>query len=261
MSDVPTWLTNLLLVGLAGARFGFAMALIPLFSPDIVPSLVRNSLIVTFGGVAFVMQPPFAATDLTAIDWAQLLLKEAVIGLFIGLFFGAVLWAMEAAGEIIDAKTGATIGQIIDPGSGASTSLNGAFLARLAHVTFATAGGFMLLIGTIMESFAIWPMARAWPHFDTGSLSIITGEFGRMMALAFLFAAPVITLLYVIDASLGLLNRFAQQLNVFALSLSIKSWATGAFLILLVPLLVHSVIADVVERPGMIEAILGAMAR
>lgn len=261
MNDVPAWLGNLLLVGLAGARFGFAMLLIPLFSPDIVPPLVRNSLIVTFGGVAFVMQPPFPATDLSALGWAQLLLKEAVIGLLIGFFFGAILWAMEAAGEIIDAKTGATIGQIVDPGSGGTTSLTGALLARLAHVSFATAGGFMLLVGTIMESFAVWPMAKAWPDLDGASLAIVESEFGRMMALAFLFAAPVITLLYVIDASLGLLNRFAQQLNVFALSLSIKSWAAGAFLLLLIPLLVQSIVADVAERPGMIEAILGAAAR
>lgn len=261
MNDVPAWLANLLLVGLAGARFGFAMVLIPLFSPDMVPPLVRNSLIITFGGVAFVMQPPFAATDFTAAIWAQLLFKELFVGLMIGFFFGAILWAMEAAGEIIDAKTGATIGQIVDPGSGGQTSLTGAFMARLAHVVFVTAGGLMLFVGTIMESFAVWPMTRAWPHFDQGGLTIVESEFGRLMALSFLFAAPVITLLYVIDASLGLLNRFAQQLNVFSLSLSIKSFAAGAFLILLVPLFAQSVIGDLAERPGMVQAMLRAMTR
>lgn len=261
MHDVPAWLANLLLVGLAGARFGFAMALIPLFSLEMVPPLVRNSLIITFGSVAFVMQPPFAATDFTAAFWAQLIFKEAVIGLMIGFVFGAILWALEAAGEIIDAKTGATIGQILDPGSGGQTSLTGAFMARLAHVVFVSAGGLMLFVGTIMESFAVWPMTKAWPHFSQGGLVIVESEFGRLLALSFLFAAPILTLLYVIDASLGLLNRFAQQLNVFSLSLSIKSFAAGAFLIMLVPLFAQAVIADLAARPDMVVAMLRAMAR
>ncbi len=47
-----------------------------------------------------------------------------------------------------------------------------------------------------------------------------------------------------IDAGLGLLNHFAQQLNVFALSLSIKSWAATLLLVLFVALFAQVVIAD-----------------
>ena len=52
------------------------------------------------------------------------------------------------------------------------TSLNGALLGRLANVIFAASGGILLLIGTIIESYAIWPIAADWPSLDMASLAV-----------------------------------------------------------------------------------------
>ncbi|WP_404334986.1 type III secretion system export apparatus subunit SctT [Sphingomonas sp. MMS12-HWE2-04] len=255
------WFDQILLVALASARFGFAFVFVPIFARDTIPSTVRNCIVMTLGGVAFVMQPTIFPADLSAFGWARVLLKEAVVGLVIGFFFGTVMWAMEAAGEIIDAKIGATIGQLIEPLGGNSTSLNGALLARLAGVIFASAGGIMLLVGTVMESYAVWPMAADWPRLDMHELQLFEGEFGRMMMLAMMFAAPVLVLLYVIDAGLGLLNRFAQQLNVFSLSLSIKSWAATLLMVVLIPVLAQAVIADLASRAEVAATMIRALAR
>lgn len=261
MGNVPPWLEQLLLVGIASARFGFAFAIIPLFARETIPATVRNSIILTFGGIAFALQPDFMVKDIGTFGWAALLFREAGIGIVIGLFFGTIIWAMQSAGEIMDAKIGATIGQIVEPNAGSMTSLNGALLERLAHVLFAASGGLLLLVGTIMESFAVWPIAREWPRLDMHSLAVFEGEFGRLMMLALLFAAPVLVMLYVIDAALGLLNRFAQQLNVFSLSLSIKSWAATALLLAVVPLLAQAIVHDLSTRTDVVRAVIGALGR
>jgi type III secretion protein T len=255
------WASQLLLVALASARFAFAFVFVPIFARETIPATVRNSIILTLGGVAFVMQPQVDPVTLGALQWARMLLKEAAAGLVIGFFFGTVLWAMAAAGEIIDAKIGATIGQIIEPMGGNMTSLNGALLGRLANVIFAASGGILLLVGTVMESYAIWPIAADWPSLEMASLRVFEGEFGRLMMLALLLAAPVITFLYVIDAGLGLLNRFAQQLNVFALSLSIKSWAATFLLLMLIPVFAQVVINDLAERGDIVAHVIKALAR
>ena len=141
------------------------------------------------------------------------------------------------------------------------TSLTGSLLQRLAHVLFAAWGGLLLLVGTIMESFVIWPIARSWPVLDPQSLILFEGEFGRLMTLALVFAAPILVMLYVVDAALGLLNRFAQQLNVFSLSLSIKSWAATALLLILVPLLAQAVLMDLSTRSDVVRAVARTLAR
>jgi type III secretion protein T len=261
LNGMGGWLDQLLIVALCSARFGFAFALVPLFANETIPALVRNSLILTLGWVAYMMAPPIDPHAYGAFVWARMLLKEAATGLVIGFLFGTVLWALEAAGEIIDVKIGATIGQVIEPMTGNQVSLNGAVLGRLAHVLFAAAGGVTLLVGTILESYAIWPMTADWPNLDMRGLGIFEGEFGRLMMLAVLFAAPALVFLYVIDAGLGLLNRFAQQLNVFSLSLSIKSWAATLLMLLLIPMFAQAVIADLATRNDLVRAVVGALAR
>ena len=182
------------------------------------------------------------------------------VGIVIGFFFGSVLWALEAAGNIIDTKVGATLAQVVDPLSGHQTSLNGAFLGRLASVVFVAGGGLSLLLRVLMESYAIWPVAAPMPVLTGSSLALFEGEFGRLMVLATLFAAPVLTVLFLIDAGLGLMNRFAQQLNVFTLSMSIKAFAASFVLLLLIGSYVTAILRDMASRPGVIHGILTGLA-
>lgn len=250
------WLDQLLTVGTASARFAFAFIFVPVFSTEVMPPTVRNSIIVTFGLVALSLQPNFAPANLSAMGWATMLLKEAAAGGIIGLFFGTMLWAMAAAGEIIDTKVGATIGQLVDPLSGVTTSLTGILLGRFAQVVFVSAGGLTLLVGTVMGSYVVWPLGPGGINLNLQAVQYFEGEFGRLFTLAFLFAAPVLTVLYVIDASMGFLNRFAQQFNVFALALPIKSVAAAMILILCLPLLADAVIGDLGARDGIATGIL-----
>jgi type III secretion protein T len=250
------WLDQLLIVGVAATRFAFAFVFVPVFSRDVMPGTVRNSIIVTFGLVALAVQPDFAPEHLSAMDWARMLLKEAVAGGIIGLFFGTVMWALSAAGEIIDTKVGATIGQLVDPLSGTTTSLTGVLLSRFAEVVFVTAGGLTLLVGTVMGSYLLWPLGPGGLAIDMRAVQFFEGEFGRLFALAFIFAAPVLTVLYVVDAALGFLNRFAQSFNVFAMSMPIKAAAAVFVVILTIPLLAQAIVAELSTREEIAGGVL-----
>lgn len=253
---LPAWPDQVMLLGIATARIAAAFMLIPLFSPETIPAMVRNSILIALGLVSLSLQPQLPAATLGAFQWAAMFLKEIFVGLTIGFFFGTVLWALEAAGQIIDTKVGATMAQVVDPLSGHQTSLNGAFLGRLANVVFIFSGGLSLLVGVLIESYAYWPISASLPRLDPQGLPLFEQEFGRLMVLATLFAAPILTILFIIDASLGLVNRFAQQLNVFALSMSIKSIAATAILLLLVGSFVEAVMRDILTRPQTLHALL-----
>jgi type III secretion protein T len=260
LAAIP-WLDQLLTVGIAATRFAFAFVFVPIFSKEVMPTTVRNSIIVTFGLVALALQPHFTPASLGAMDWAKMLLKEAAAGGIIGLFFGTILWALAAAGEIIDTKVGATIGQLVDPLSGTTTSLTGILLGRFAEVVFVTGGGLTLLVGTVMGSYMVWPLGPGGLLLDMRAVQYFEGEFGRLFALAFLFAAPVLTVLYVIDAGLGFLNRFAQQFNVFSLSMPIKAAASIFVVILILPLLAQAVLADLGTREQIAGGVLQRVAQ
>jgi type III secretion protein T len=257
LSGIAPWLGGLLLVGISSARFAFAFLFVPVFSNQIMPATVRNSIIVTFGLVSYVLQTRFLPGDLSAFDWVMMFVREAVAGTVIGLFFGTIIWAMAAAGEFIDAKVGATTAQLVDPFTGGQASLTAILLGRFAQLIFIVSGGLTMLIGTIMQSYAVWPMGPGGVQLNLNAIILFEGEFGRMFMLAFLFSAPVLTILYVIDAGLGMLNRFAQQFNVFSLSLSIKGVAGGFVVILCIPLFAQAVVADMSSRASVSLGALG----
>jgi type III secretion protein T len=254
--DTVPWLNQLLLVAVSSARFAFVFLFVPLFSQQVMPATVRNSIIITFGLVAYVLQTQFLPQNLSALDWSIMLLKEAAAGVVIGFFFGTIMWAMAAAGELIDTKVGATVGQLVDPFSGMQTSLTGILLGRFAQIVFVTAGGLTLLVGTTMESYAIWPMGPEPIMLNPESMVYFEGELGRLFMLAFVFAAPVLTVLYVIDLGMGFLNRFAQQFNVFSLSMPIKAAAAIFVLILTLPLLGRAVVSDMESRHAISRSVL-----
>ncbi len=254
--DIAPWTGQALLIGVASARFAFAFMLVPLFSPTIVPATVRNSLIVAFGLIALNMDPGIDPNRLSAGGWLWLYAKEAIAGSVIGFFFGTILWAMGAAGEIIDTKVGATVGQLVDPMSGLQQSLTAVLLSRFAHVTFVSAGGITLLVGTIMTSYLIWPLGSGGIRFDMAAIDLFEKEFGRFFAIAFIFAAPVLTILYVVDMGLGLLNRFAQQFNVFALAMPIKAAASIFVIIVILPFMMQQLLNDLMSRATTSSAVL-----
>ncbi|MFN3592850.1 MAG: flagellar biosynthetic protein FliR, partial [Thermaurantiacus sp.] len=129
------------------------------------------------------------------------------------------------------------------------------------NLVFVSAGGLTLLVGAVLESHAIWPMGAAWPDPGRGTVVLFELEFGRLMAIAVLVASPVLIVLFLIDLGLGLVNRFAQQLNVFALSLSIKAFAGTVVILLVVPAIVAALVADVAARSDVVRALLDTLAR
>jgi len=250
------WADQILLLGVATARVATSFLLLPMFSSETVPAMVRNSIFLSLGLVSLALQPPLDVNAINAAGWVSIFAKEAFVGLTIGFFFGSVLWALEAAGQIIDLKVGATMAQVVDPLSGGQTSLNGAFLGRLANVVFISAGGLSLIVQVILESYALWPIAAPMPSLDMRGLLLFEAEFGRLMVLATLFAAPVLTVLFLIDMGLGLMNRFAQQLNVFTLSMSIKAYAATAVLLLLLGGYTSAIVRDIASRPEVLRALM-----
>ena len=117
-------------------------------------------------------------------------------------------------------------------------------------------GGLTLLIGTIMTSYLIWPLGMGGIQFNMQAVRVFENEFGRFFSTAFIFAAPVLTILYVIDMGLGLLNRFAQQFNVFSLAMPIKAAASIFVIIVILPFIAQQMMHDMMSRPDLSSAML-----
>jgi type III secretion protein T len=251
-----------LLLGLSATRVAVAFLLVPLFTNELIPALVRNAMFIAIALLSLLVQPAPGAVDFTTWQWITLFAKEAFIGGAIGFMVAGVMWAFEAAGALIDTKVGTTQAQVQDPMSGQTVTLNGALFGRLASFVFMAGGGFMVMIGALLESYAIWPVRSAFPSLALAGMRLFESEFGRIMALTLLVAAPALVLMYVIEGVLGLINRFAQQLNVFSLSQSLKAVAAIWIVWIQLASLVALLQDDLLARGGIalrsLRALLGS---
>lgn len=222
----------MMLIGLSMTRIAVAFLLLPVFSPDTVPALVRNAVCVSLGVVVLALQPAVSPAAWNAPHWLALLGKEALLGSALAFGMAAFLWAFSCAGQVLDTKLGMSNAQVTDPMSGQQVSMSGALLGRLACFLFMSSGGFLLFVGTLLESFHAWPMDSTTLMLKFTGVVVFERHLSDLMSLSLLLAAPVLVISFVIDLMLGLINRHAPQLNVSALSSAIKGLATTAIWLL-----------------------------
>lgn len=237
-----------LLAGLSSTRIAVAFLILPVFSQDTVPALVRNAIFLSMGLLAMVLQPPISPLQWTTAQWMGLFTKEAFIGLSMGFGLAAFLWAFSAAGQVVDTKVAVANAQLTDPLSGQQVSISGAFLSRLMGFLFMAGGGFTYLVGTLIESFKLWPISTLSIQPSRVGVVWFEQQWADLMSLTFLIAAPALVIMFAVDLVLGLINRFAPQLNVQSVSSSIKGLASTAIWLLMLSTLVEGFTREWMSR-------------
>lgn len=241
-------------------RIGAALLVLPLLAPDTVPPGVRNALIVALALAAAPLVSPGAGV--AAIEGATLLpfvLKEALIGAVIGFAFSIAFWALAMAGELIDQKIGATAAQATDPSSGIVTGTTGTLLTRLGTYLFVALGGVPVFFGLVFDSYRVWPMHAFWPALDLPASAFHIERGADLLRLALLVAAPVWGVLLLVELGFGLINRYAKQLNVFAMSMAIKGWLAIAVLLLMLGTIADTIAAWIGAQRSLLEALQAAL--
>ncbi len=222
-----------LLVGLCSTRIAVAFLLLPVFSQETMPALVRNALCMALAVLVLALQPAVSPSGWSAWRWLLCFGQEVALGVALGFGVAAFLWAFSAAGQVVDTKVGTANLQVSDPLTGQQVSASGALLGRLAAWLFMAGGGFALFAAALLESFRAWPLGSAGWAPRPGGLGLFEQHFSSMVSLAFLVAAPALVIMFAIDLVLGLVNRFAPQLNLVSVSASLKSLASAAIWMLL----------------------------
>lgn len=251
VEQLGTWMLS---IGLSLPRIAAAFIILPLLTKENMPSMVRNSLFVSLAIVIFPLTVTAATvTSLSPSDWPFIILKEMFIGSVIGLLFGSIFWAISVAGGIIDTQMGANMANSLDPIQGHQTTLTGRWLSQFAALLFMTSGGFMIFLDVLLSSYQLWPAHHLFPNLNLSSASFFSQQFSYIMTTALLLAAPAILLLALVDLCFGLINRFAQQINVLALSLPIKSWVATWIMMLNLGLIMEIVIRKLYENREILQ--------
>lgn len=211
---------------------------LPFTSRQILPGMLRMGVAVSMSLMVVPLVLPLAEnTDLGPVTIFALILKEAIIGVFLGFLVAIFFWAIEAIGFFIDNQRGATMSSAMNPFTGVSTSPLGMLLNQSITVFFFVSGGFLLLMAGVYETYGLWPVDEFLPAFPSEDGLYFLEKLDLMMFIGVVMAAPVILAMFLSELGLAMVSRFAPQLQVFFLAMPIKSAVAVLVLALYIPFL------------------------
>lgn len=210
------WIESVMLAAVRMTAFVF---IAPPFSNNAFPGRIKAMLAI---GLALAVSPRVSSgyVELDLGGFVIALVLEVVIGAALGFLVYIVFAAVQSAGGLIDMFGGFQISQGFDPQS----MINGAQFARLFHMTaiallFAS-GGYQLIFGGLTRSFIALPVGAG---IDLGApAGAMIDGVSQMFLAAVQIAGPLLVVLFLADAGLGLLTRVAPALNAFALGFPLK---------------------------------------
>ena len=228
---------------LAMARIGAAFAICPALAESMIPGVARRAAVLAFSCLAI----PFIHAGMPPgepnyLAFAAVAFKEAVVGFLIGFFAATPFWVAENVGNFIDNQRGATMGEVYSPLSGAQVSTTGIFFTQIVSTLFFVSGAVLILLGALYKSYSVWPVFSECIAFAPDAPVGILSHLDGMMKSTVVISAPVIIVMFLATIGLGLVNRTAPQLNVFFLSMPVKSALGVAMLIVYLPFIMDMLI-------------------
>jgi flagellar biosynthetic protein FliR len=226
---------------LAMIRPSAAMVVAPVFGAANVPIQVRILLAFMVGMVAtnsIDFDLPTGAG--ITLGNSLFVMGEVVTGLAIGFALQLGYSSVLIAGETISNAMGLGFASMSDPQTGQSTPVIGQFLTIFATLLLLAIDGHLMLIATIVKSYAALPPGFAMMGPEMLYSMVQFG--GTLFSMGLLIALPVGGALILVQLMMGFLARTAPALNLFAVGIPVTITFGLMALAVTAPILADAVI-------------------
>ena len=210
-----------------GVRIGGVMTFAPFFGSDALPARVKAALVVVLTAMLYNVCP-VPDLSLTALGAIRMTLREAVVGLMMGLSVQIVLEGAQLAGQLAGAQLGFSLAAIMDPQTNIETPVLTVFYQMIAMLIFMQLNVHHWILRAVVKSFGYFPVGSA--VVSLAATRELLHAAGAMWLIGVQIAAPILLATMVIDVTIGFLSKSSPQLPAMFIGLSAKSLAGYALL-------------------------------
>lgn len=211
----------------------------PFFGDTNVPRIMKVSLsafiaYIIYGAISFHAYPQYD----TLLQYAILIIEEAVIGILIGLAAQFSMMIVSFAGHIIDMEIGFSMAQIMDPATRQNLTLTGVLYNYLFSLLLIITGMYKYLLEALVDTYELIPVGQAdFIIYDlyNAFLKLLTDY----IVIGFRIALPVFCTILLLNGIMGIMAKVSPQMNMFAVGMQLKV-LTGLGIIFLTASLVPS---------------------
>ena len=193
----------------------------PFFGGSQTPNMVKIGYglllsILLYGAV------PFYPPDYnTVAGYAVIVLKEAMVGLVIGLSVLLCNQIAAFAGTITDMQIGLSMVSMFDSNTNQQVTITGSLYSQFLTVALILTGMYQFILRALVDSFTIIPINGAVIHTDR-MLQAIVNFTKDYMVIGFRICLPIFIITFMTNVVLGVMAKVSPQMNMFSVGIQIK---------------------------------------
>ncbi|MCP4049602.1 MAG: flagellar biosynthetic protein FliR [bacterium] len=235
-------LTQVLVYVLILARLVGLILYAPIYSDRRIFTMGRIAVIIWISGLIMFVVPLPDAMPESNIAYVLALAAEILVGALIGFTTDLMISAIEFGGALMDTQAGLSVANLLDPANGQQRTLFALMLKWTSIMIFLTVNGHHMVMTVIMESFAVLPLGAPVAMVKLSEGCLFLAKIGYyVFSLGVKLAAPIILVVFLIDFGFGMLNKVAEQVNIFQLGFQIKPTVSLIIFLAIVPGMTDSI--------------------
>lgn len=194
----------------------------PFFGESNVPRMLKVSIsafiaFIMYGAISFHNYPEYN----TLLEYAIIIIEEAVVGLLLGLAAQFSMMIVSFAGHIVDMEIGFSMAQIMDPSTRQNLTLTGMLYNYIFSLLLIVSGMYKYFIEALVDTFKLIPVGGVqFIIYD------LYNAFGKMLSdyiiIGFRIALPVFCTILLLNGFLGIMAKVSPQMNMFAVGMQLK---------------------------------------
>ena len=227
-------------------RLGAMMMLIPGIGEIYVPPRIRLlfAFVLTLAITPVLdVNPP--AGELLSAETLLLLIKETLIGLFIGTVARIFLNALQITANIMGLHTSLSSAVMFNPAMGAQDSVISSLLIMGATAMIFVTNTHHLILQALVGSYDAFPVFDPLPMEDISHH--VVGTVAKSFSLGVQMSFPVMIVATVLNVASGLLNRLMPQMQVYFMMMPLQILAGFVLIGFSISLILSTFIAQFAE--------------
>lgn len=207
----------------------------PFFNLGSVPMRVKAGFSFFFALTLSYALPAGQLSYYGVIDFALLVVVEALAGLMLGFFTNIVLTILSFAGRIVDMEIGLAMVMELDPLTHMQSSITGNLYTYFVTLLLLASGFHRFLIHAFADTYQVVPVGGV--SLDPGIYQIMVDFMRDYFLIAFRIVLPVYGTILLVNVVLGIMAKVAPQMNMFVVGIQMKIFFGLAILLLMVSML------------------------
>lgn len=157
----------------------------------------------------------------TVLQYATIVLKEAIVGLMIGWGANICSSIVFFAGRMVDMEIGFAMVNAMDPTTKENVTITGFYYQYMVMLILMFSGMHRYLIQAMADTYDLIPIGEAVFQADLMTEPVIK-FLSSYINIGFRIALPIFAAILIVNVILGILTKVSPQLNMFAVGMQIK---------------------------------------